>query len=260
MREVVADPTKWPVVTGGFPQEGFLVADGDEKIVINYDFTDLSYIGPRPTEIINVKFDLVVANDYKIQIWSDRHTSRGSLPNPPITGADLSQSGAVLFDIRSAPGNVSDNSNQQRVVFDYGLPSANMVFGLTMEMLNLMGFDAYAEFDINRAYTQYPNISLAEADRSLKTHARDAEAWMINVSKEAYPFYFFGEAFSLDPDYSTSAFIVNSEGRIYYDDVRSSVYEFVDDNDDQDRTPDWNRWGQGGPDAIVFPGWDENNS
>ena len=37
------------------------------------------------------------------------------------------------------------------------------------------------------------------------------------------------------------------------------MYEFVDDNDDQDRTPDWTRWGQGGPDAIVFPGWDENN-
>ena len=35
LREVVSDPTKWPVVTGGFPQEGFLAADGDEKIVIN---------------------------------------------------------------------------------------------------------------------------------------------------------------------------------------------------------------------------------
>ena len=259
LREVVADPTKWPVITGGFPREGFLAADGEEQIVINYDFTDLAYIGPRPTEIVDIQFDLVVANDYKIQVWSDRQIGRGSLPSPPLTGLDLAQAGAVLFDVRSAAGNVTDNSNQQRVVFDYGLPSANMVFGFTMEVLQLMGFDAYAEYDINRAYLQYPNLTLANADRNLSTHARDAAAWMINVSKQAYPFFLFGEAFSMDPSYSTTAFIVDSGGSIYYDDERTSVYEFVDDNDDQDRTPDWSRWGQGGPDAIVFPGWDENN-
>ena len=258
-REVVADPTKWPVITGGFPREGFLAADGEEQIVINYDFTDLAYIGPRPTEIVDIQFDLVVANDYKIQVWSDRQIGRGSLPSPPLTSLDLAQAGAVLFDVRSAAGNVTDNSNQQRVVFDYGLPSANMVFGFTLEVLQWMGFDAYAEYDINRAYTQYPNLTLVNSDRNLETHARDAAAWMVNVSKQAYPFFLFGEAFSMDPAYSTTAFIVDSGGSVYYDDERTSVYEFVDDNDDQDRTPDWNRWGQGGPDAIVFPGWDENN-
>ena len=259
LREVVADPTKWPVVTGGFPQEGFLAADGEEKIIINYDFTDLAYIGPRPTEIVDLKFDLVVANDYKIQVWSDRQVGRGTLPSLPLTGADLEQSGAVLFDIESAEGNVKDNSNQRRVVFDYGLPSANMVFGLTLEVLDLMGFDAYAEYDINRAYSQYPNLTRSDAGRGLETHKRDAEAWMVNVSKEAYPYFLFGEAFSMDPDYSTTAFIVDAGGGVLYDDERSSLYEFVDDNDDQDRTPDWSRRGQGGPDAIVFPGWDENN-
>ena len=258
-REVVADPTKWPVITGGFPREGFLAADGEEQIVINYDFADLAYIGPRPTEIVDIQFDLVVANDYKIQVWSDRQIGRGSLPSPPLTSLDLEQAGAVLFDVSSAAGNVTDNSNQQRVVFDYGLPSANMVFGFTLEVLQLLGFDAYAEYDINRAYTQYPNLTLVNSDRNLNTHARDAAAWMVNVSKQAYPFFLFGEAFSMDPAYSTTAFIVDSGGSVYYDDERTSVYEFVDDNDDQDRTPDWNRWGQGGPDAIVFPGWDENN-
>ena len=259
LREVVSDPTRWPVITGGFPQEGFLAADGEEQIVINYDFTDLAYIGPRPTEIVDIQFDLVVANDYKIQVWSDRQVGRGSLPGTPLTGADLAQSGAVLFDVRSAEGNVTDNSNQQRVVFDYGLPSANMVFGFTMEVQQFMGFDAYAEFDVNRAYTQYPNLNLADAGRNLLTHSRDAEAWMVNVTREAYPFFLFGEAFSMDPDYSPTSFIVNSGGNVYYDDERTSMYEFVDDNDDQDHTPDWSRLGQGGPDAIVFPGWDENN-
>jgi len=214
LREVVADPTKWPVITGGFPREGFLAADGEEQIVINYDFTDLAYIGPRPTEIVDIQFDLVVANDYKIQVWSDRQIGRGGLPSPPLTSLDLAQAGAVLFDVRSAVGNVTDNSNQQRVVFDYGLPSANMVFGFTVEVLQLLGFDAYAEYDISRAYLQYPNLTLANADRNLNTHARDAAAWMVNVSKQAYPFFLFGEAFSMEPDYSTTAFIVDSGGNV----------------------------------------------
>ena len=135
-----------------------------------------------------------------------------------------------------------------------------MVFGFTMEVLQLMGFDAYAEYDVSRAYLQYPNLTLADADRNLNTHARATPrlGWSTFPSR-VYPFFLFGEAFSMDPSYSTTAFIVNSGGSVYYDDQRTSVYEFVDDNDDQDRTPDWSRWGQGGPDPIVFPGWDENN-
>ena len=71
LREVVADPTKWPVVTGGFPQEGFLAADGEEKIVINYDFSDLAYTGPRPTEIVNIlnqTYSLVVIDFYGLSV------------------------------------------------------------------------------------------------------------------------------------------------------------------------------------------------
>ena len=93
LREVVADPTKWPVITGGFPREGFLAAAGEEQIVINYDFTDLAYIGPRPTEIVDIQFDLVVANDYKIQVWSDRQNRARQLAQPAAYGFGLGASG-----------------------------------------------------------------------------------------------------------------------------------------------------------------------
>ena len=43
-----------------------------------------------------------------------------------------------------------------------------------------------------------------------------------------------------------------------YDQPTQSVYELVEDNDDQDRHPDWQRRGQGAGDRFVFPGWDEN--
>ena len=258
LREVVSDPAKWPIVSGGTPREGTLSADGEEKIVINYDFADLAYTGPRPSEIVDIRFDLVVANDYKLQIWSDRQTGLNPMPGLPLTGQEIDELEPALLDIASAPGNVKDNSNQTRVVFDYGLPSARLVYGFDIDVKDVFGFDAYGEFDVSRSYTQYPNPARFADDRSLMTHSSTAEAWMVNVSRIAYPFFFFGEAFSLDPDYSTSAYIVDSAGGITYDDQRSALYEFVDDNDDQDRSPDWFR-GRSGGDVIVFPGWDENN-
>ena len=107
LRDVVSDPARWPVVIGGALREGALAADGDEKIVINYDFTDIAYTGPRPTEIVDIQFDLVVANDYRIQVWSDRQTGRGEMPNLPMTGGDIDELDPALFEVARAGGNVS---------------------------------------------------------------------------------------------------------------------------------------------------------
>ena len=82
---------------------------------------------------------------------------------------------------------------------------------------------------------------------------------MVNASYQSFPWFFFGEAFSMERDYSTSTYIVNILGDVVYDRPSSSFYEFVDDNDDQDRYPDWQRPNQGGRDLEIFPGWDENN-
>ena len=259
MGEVVSDPTAWPVLSGGFPGEGFVSADGDEKIVINFDFTGESYIGPQPSEIVAISFDLVVANDYRIEVWSDRQTGQQALPSLPLTGRDIEEQNPALFLIERAEGNVTDTSNQTRVVFDYGLPSANMIYGFTVEVKDLKGFDAFGEFDINRSYWQYPSPALAELDRDLQIHSREAGAWMLNASNIQHPYFFFGEAYSIDPGYSTATFLVDAVGGVVYDNPSRSLFEFVEDNDDQDRTPDWFRHNQGGPDVIVFPGWDENN-
>ena len=258
-RAMVTDPAAWPVVSGGFHHEGFQSADGDEKIVISYDFTDIAYTGPRPNTIAKITFDLVVANDYRIQIWSDRQTGLRPMPNLPLSGEDIDELAPALFEVARAAGNVPDNSNQTRLVFEYGLPTANMVYGFTVDVKEVMGFDAYAELAISRSYHQFPSPSLAQAGRAPSSYAKEAEAWMVNVSKVAYPFFAFAEAFRLDPDYSTTAYLVNSEGDILYDHSTRHLYEFVEDNDDQDRISDWARFEQGSGDANVFPGWDENN-
>ena len=232
------------IVEGGFQRRGFLAADGSEQIILTYDFTgeNRSYNGPDLSTIRKVSIELAVANDYHIEMGSDRQTN-------------LPQGQPVFLTQERAAGNVQDGSNLQLVSFEYGLPTGNDIFGGTIEVNNLLGFDIYAEYDRSRRYRKYPNR------RFSKHHldSNEADAWMVNVSRKRYPFFLFGEAYSMDYDYSTTSLLTRANGEMDYTDPTTAYYEFVEDNDDQDRYPDWQRVNQGGPDREIFPGWDENN-
>ena len=65
----------------------YLAADGPERIVLNYDFNDPAYIGPDPTSIVKVEFDYVLANDFRVEMWSDRQTGQRSMPASPRRGS-----------------------------------------------------------------------------------------------------------------------------------------------------------------------------
>ena len=84
---------------------------------------------------------------------------------------------------------------------------------------------------------------------------------MFNLSRIDDPFFAFLEAHSMDDAYSTRTYLAGTprQDEIDYEDEAFYVYEFVDDNDDQDRRPDWTRFGQLPADNAVFPGLDENN-
>ena len=72
-----------PVIQGGFQRRGFLSANGEEEIRLLYDFTSPTYLGPDPTTIIAVEFELVVANDYRVLVQSDRQLGgRGTAASP----------------------------------------------------------------------------------------------------------------------------------------------------------------------------------
>lgn len=259
LADLTEDPTRWPIVEGGFQEGGFLAANGIQKIIINYDFNDPAYIGPDPTEIVSAKFDLVVANDYRIEVWSDRQTGGSTPPEAPLTREILNERNPALLLLAQAPDNVKDGSNRRRLVFDYGLPTAQQIYGFTVEARDVMGFDFYGEYDVNQRFTQYPNLALFTDDRSFEGSSTTSDAWMVNLSWNHFPWFFFGEGFSMDPAYSTSPHLVNESGDVFYDQPSQSFFELVEDNDDQDRLPDWQRANQSGPDFSVFPGWDENN-
>ena len=119
----------------------------------------------------------------------------------------------------------------------------------------------------NSQFRRFPNENFSKR-QVLATNK--AEAFYVTAQQRRYPWTGFAEAFSIDADYTTRAFIPNSEGEVFYDNEQQSVYEFVDDNDDQDELPDWTRrylgprvntrQGRGLlTDNAVFPGIDENN-
>ena len=247
-----------PIIEGGFQREGFRTADGRETITLRYEFDGPDYraagVGPQPAEIAAVEFRLLLANDYRIDVTSNNQTNQ---LNQPVF---LSE-GMPERTIR-APGNVRDGSNQRFVRIEYGLPTANEIYGFTLESTGALGFDVNAEWARNRRHKRFPRF--AENDATKNLHAvEESDAWMINVSRKSYPFFLFGEAYSLAPDYSTSSYLASQRGDtgpVDYDSQSQGVFEMVDDNDDQDRVPDWQRVGSGlSADRFVFPGWDENN-
>jgi len=238
-----------PVIEGGFVREGFLAANGTEEIRLRYDFDSPSFVNRASgskEEVTAVEFRYVLGNDYQVWMTSDNQLNQSD--------------DSVLLLVAQADDNVRDNTNLRVVSFEYGLPTATQLWGTTLELKDLAGFDVYGEFVLNHNYRKFPNVvNKSHSSASGIGGDRAAEAWMLNVSRQQYPWFLWGEAYSMDPRYSTSTFTTQGDGFIDYEDKRIHVVELVEDNDDQDQFPDWVRkdWQAGDP--TVFPGWDENN-
>ena len=222
-------------VEGGFQRQGYLAADGSEVIRVRYDLFSREYTGPDPSEIGRIQIELVVANDFLIEIGSN------------VQGVDF-------LPVAQAGGNVRDGSNQQVLLFDYGLPTANQVAGFTLELTDLAGLSGYMEVNLDHQYRQFPNPNTENHHAS----SEKGLAWLVNLSKVGYPFFVFGEAYHISPRYTTSMVVAEPQGAVPYGNS-TQRFEYVDDNDDQDRLPDWRRKSWGAGDDEVFPGWDENN-
>ena len=275
-----------PLVEGGVREEGVLNARGSDVMTLTYDVRN----GFTPTldtpgfqDIQSIEFELIMANDYKVEVGSNKSPNR------------LDQ--IHFLPVFQAEGNVADGSNQRFLRFKYGLPTANEVLGVDLNITNVGGLDLSTEYVVNRRYQRFPNqtfqrvraIPVLDADGvqltaddgtpltrdefvKLPASKETAEAFFLTGSYTTYPFFTYGETFYLDPDYTTSAFMGDRNGEIDYDERTQHIFEFVDDNDDQDLNPDWQRSSQGvtlllseelgsgsGGDQNVFPGLDENN-
>ena len=235
---VDGQPTRvQPVVEGGRQRDGFLEAPRGIAI-------QLTFAVPDPLFVNSVGFNLVLSNDYKVSITSNRQLNKAG--------------NQIFLPVTRAPGNVKDNTNQRVVSFDYGLPSANQIGSVTLEVDDVMGFELRGEFARNTQFFRYPNENFSKLS-SLHKSERKADAYFLNVTKRSGRYFGYGETFSMDHDYSTRGYIPDQGDFVDFENSRENWYEYIDDNDDQDRAIDWERFGSGGGDVGVFPGLDENN-
>ena len=241
-----------PLIEGGITRKGVIEASGGNTITLTYDIEHDFRAGVADEitdfkEIRKIEVGLVLANDYRVEIASNMQTNASGEP-------------AFLLVTR-APGNITDASNQKFMRFQYGLPTGNELGGFTFEVTDVSGFNLKAEYVSNRRFRRFPNQNI----RRKQALATDrSEAFYVTASQIIYPWFAYGEVFRMEPEYSTSMFIPDGSSFIDYENEVNYLYEFVEDNDDQDRFPDWRRRYTGEytgdvPDREVFPGLDENN-
>ncbi|NKB66514.1 MAG: hypothetical protein GKR89_05595 [Candidatus Latescibacteria bacterium] len=226
-----------PTIEGGRQREGFLEALEEAPIVLRFSV-------PDPLVVQKIRFDLVLSNDYRVEVTSNLQTNINGQP--------------IFLLVARAKDNVRDNTNQRVVSFDYGLPSANQIASINIEMEDVLGFEVRGEFARNTQFQRYPNINIEKLS-NLKKGETTADAFYANATKLEGRLFGYGEVFSMDHDYATRGYIPDVNDFVDYENERQNWFEYIDDNDDQDRAVDWARFGGGGGDASVFPGFDENN-
>ncbi len=226
-----------PTIEGGRQREGFLEALEEAPVLLRFAVPDALVVQ-------EVRFDLVLSNDYQVEVTSNLQTNLNGQP--------------IFLPVARAKDNVRDNTNQRVVSFDYGLPSANQIASIDLEVEDMLGFEVRGELARNTQFQRYPNINIEKLS-NLEKNDRTSEAWFLNATKREGRLFGYGEVFSMDHDYTTRAFIPDQNDFVDYENQRQNWFEYIDDNDDQDRLVDWARFGGLGGDSAVFPGLDENN-
>ena len=232
-----------PRIEGGLSRDGALVADGLETILLEYDLLSLDRRVVEAVDLERVYIELVVANDYHIEMASDRQNN-GDRLNPEI----------VFLTKSRAPGNVQDESNGRLLKLDYGLPTANELLGVNWDLVDWGGLSIQGEAVLNQRYGKYPGPEQAHHHLVVDR----AGAGYINMAYNRYPWALFGEAFSIADAYATNYWLTQSSGEIRFKAPVPDLYEFVDDDDDHDAIPEWERPFQLSSRQVAWPGYDEN--
>jgi len=232
-----------PEIEGGVSRGGALVADGSERILLAYDLETLDHQGVRSADLRSVHVELDLANDYRVEVASNLQTDgRGSAAN------------TIFLTGHRAPGNVRDRSNTGTVEVDYGLPVASEILGVDWDLPDWRGFSLQGEVALNRRLRRYPNPALKRHHQIAHT----ASAMYAHLAYRRFPWLLFVEAFSMEDEYSTRYWLTDPGGLLYYRAAIPQLYEFVDDDDDLDAVPEWQRPFQPSSSEVAWPGYDEN--
>jgi hypothetical protein len=232
----------FPFVEGGRTEGNTLIASGGESILLHYDLSLLNDLGYRTSDLKRTRVELSIANDYQISMASNLQTDGARRRPEP-----------VFLTLSRALGNVQDRSNGRVLNLDYSLPTANEILGFNWKLSDWNGLSVKGELALNRQYGQYPSPNLSRGHEVVRS---PVAAYAVGRYVR-YPWLFYAEVFSMDAEYSTKYWLTDASGTIRYKDDVPQLYEFVDDDDDFDAIPDWERpfqpWNN-----SVWPGYDEN--
>lgn len=232
-----------PRVSGGLAQDSRLVAQDGEAILLEYDLASLAAQGFDSGALEAVAVELALANDYRVEVASNLQTD-GERFNPEI----------VFLPAARAPGNVQDNTNAQVLRLEYGLPVGNELLGFDWNLVEWRGLSAQGELVLNRRQRRYPNP--LRPNHPLRQN-QDRAAYL-QLAYERRPLTLYAEAFAIGQGYSTTYWLADADGRLSYKNPIPQVYEFVDDDDDHDRRPEWQRPFVNAWSETAWPGYDEN--
>ncbi len=92
-----------------------------------------------------------------------------------------------------AENNIIDGSNQRFLRFEYGLPTANEVIGVDLNIKGVSGFDLSTEYVLNRRFQRFPNQNFQRIIdgnfHKLPADKQTAQAFYLTTSYTSYPSY-----------------------------------------------------------------------
>ncbi|MEE3234254.1 MAG: hypothetical protein VX294_08825 [Candidatus Latescibacterota bacterium] len=231
-----------PFVEGGRAEGSTLIASGGESLLLHYDMNLLNDLGYNSNNLKRARVELSIANDYRIDMASNLQTDGARRRPEP-----------VFLTTSRALGNVEDRSNGRILALDYSLPTANEILGFNWDLRDWNGLSTIGELALNRQYSQYPSPNISRGHEVV----RSALAAYAVGRYARYPWSIYAEGFSIAAQYSSRYWLTDASGAIKYKDDVPQLYEFVDDDDDFDAIPDWERPFQPWSNS-VWPGYDEN--
>ena len=228
-----------PRVKGGRLEDGALVVEGSETLLLEYDLHEIDGLASAALTAAGV--ELSIANDYRVEMASDLQKESTSRVAE-----------TTFLPYARAVGNVKDDSNGDILHLDYGLPTATEILGVSWNLVDWRGLSVQGEAVVNRQHRMYPSAVRRDFHRSVAT----AKGGYGILGYNRYPYGVFVEAFHLDDAYASRYWLTLANGAMQYAAPIPMVYEFVDDDDDHDALPEWPRPFQLSSDGVAFPGFD----
>ena len=253
-----SNSSKYSIPPPNYPVQ--VVSSLDE----NYTYAFL-----MPEGVTSVQFQVMLANDYKIETaqdyvnWQlDEYTGDARFQKHYVDNTIGFPT--PFFTRERADGNVRDASNKRVVTVNYGLATGMSVYGLNFDF-KWKGFELSGEFNESSEFMKYPLLS----GNRFESKGR---AWFLKGKKKFGRMTVGGERYMIDPRYTTwlntyvlenSYFQYNSTSAVpstwlpstltppdyvEYDATYTyqrrvffpggAFYPLVDDNDDDDRWED----------------------